>query len=74
MRSFVTCTVHRIFLGSSHGGWEWARHVERIGEMKNAYRSLDGKPEDLGVDGRIILEWVLGKWVGRCGVGSSGSG
>jgi hypothetical protein len=21
--------------------------------------------EDLGVDGKIILEWILGKWVGK---------
>jgi hypothetical protein len=24
--------------------------------------------EDLGVDGKIILEWILGTWVGRCGL------
>jgi hypothetical protein len=35
--------------------------------MGNAYRSLVGKPEgrdhseDLGVRGKIILEWILGK-------------
>jgi hypothetical protein len=35
--------------------------------MRNAYKILIGKPEegdhseDLGVDGRIILEWFLGK-------------
>jgi hypothetical protein len=40
----------------------WAGHVARIGEKKGAYRVLVGKPErrehwdDLGVDGRIILE------------------
>jgi hypothetical protein len=32
------------------------------------------KTEDLGVDGRIILEWILRKYVGRCGLCSSGSG
>jgi len=41
--------------------------------MRNMYRILVGKPngknysEDLGVDGRIILEWILGwkdvEWV-----------
>jgi hypothetical protein len=37
------------------------------GEMRNAYESLFGEPEgkrhseDLGVDGRIMLEWILGK-------------
>jgi hypothetical protein len=34
--------------------------------MRNAYSILAGKPEgknhleDLGVDGKIILEWILG--------------
>jgi hypothetical protein len=38
-----------------------------MGEMRNAYKMLVGKPEGkrslehLGVDGRIILEWILGK-------------
>jgi len=30
--------------------------------------------EDVGVDVRIILEWILGKWVGRCGLDAAGSG
>jgi hypothetical protein len=35
--------------------------------MKNAYNILVGKPEwinyleDLGIDGKIILEWILEK-------------
>jgi hypothetical protein len=40
-------------------------HVERTGERRNVYNILVGKPEgkeslveDLGVDGRIILEWI----------------
>jgi hypothetical protein len=38
-----------------------------MGGMRNAYKILVGKLErtnhfeDLGVDGRIILEWILGK-------------
>jgi hypothetical protein len=45
----------------------WARRVERTGDMRNAYRILVGSmkgiyvSEDLGVDGKIILEWILGK-------------
>jgi hypothetical protein len=35
------------------------------GEMKNAYKilieTLKGRDRDLGVDGRIILIWILGK-------------
>jgi hypothetical protein len=46
----------------------WAGHVAHVREMRNAYKILDGKPErnrqleDIGVDGKIILEWILGKW------------
>jgi hypothetical protein len=29
--------------------------------------------EELGVDGRIILEWLLGNWVGRCELVASDS-
>jgi hypothetical protein len=25
--------------------WGWARHVERMGEKRNVYRLLAGKPE-----------------------------
>jgi len=38
-----------------------------MGDMRNAYKILVGKPkgkilaEDLGVDGKIILEWILEK-------------
>jgi hypothetical protein len=37
-------------------GMRWAGHIARMGEMRNAYNILVGKPEDLGVDGRIILK------------------
>jgi hypothetical protein len=30
--------------------------------------------EDLSVDGKIILEWILGNRVERCGMAASGSG
>jgi hypothetical protein len=38
-----------------------------LGEMRNAHNNLNGKTEgrshleDLGIDGKIILEWILGK-------------
>jgi hypothetical protein len=45
----------------------WAGHVARMGEKRNAYRLLVGKPEgkeDLDVGGWIILGWILGRWDG----------
>jgi hypothetical protein len=38
--------------------------------MRDAYDILVGKPKEryytrnLGVDGKITLEWILGKWTG----------
>jgi hypothetical protein len=43
----------------------WARHVARIGEMRNAYRLLVGKTEGKRLLGRprhsgwIILRWIF---------------
>jgi hypothetical protein len=46
---------------------KWAKHAARKGEMRDVYIILVGKPERTdhseyrGVDGRIILKWVLGE-------------
>ena len=43
----------------------WVGQVARTREKRNIYRVLMGKPEgknkveDLGVDGNIILKWVV---------------
>jgi hypothetical protein len=43
----------------------WAGHVARMGETRNAYRILVGKPEgkrpleDQDVGGWTILKWIL---------------
>ena len=43
----------------------WAGHVACMGERRGAYRVLVAKPEgknhleDLGVDGSVILKWIL---------------
>jgi hypothetical protein len=47
----------------------WARHVTRMGEKRNAYRLLVGKPEgkrplDQDVGGCIILGWLYERWDG----------
>jgi len=42
-------------------------NAERVGDIKTAYKILFGKlkvwdhSEDIGIDGRIILEWILRK-------------
>jgi hypothetical protein len=44
----------------------WVGHIERI-VIRNAYKNLVGKSErkrplgNLGLDGKIILKWILGK-------------
>jgi hypothetical protein len=50
----------------------WAGHAARMGEGRGAYWILVwGDPRegdhlgDPGVDGRIILRWIFGKWDGR---------
>jgi hypothetical protein len=48
----------------------WTGHVARMGEKRNAYRLLVGKPEGkrpqgrLDVGGWIILGWILERWDG----------
>jgi hypothetical protein len=51
-----------------------------MGEGRNVYRVLVGKPEgkdhlkDQSVDGKMGLKWTLGRLVGGSGVDSPGSG
>jgi hypothetical protein len=48
----------------------WAGHVACMGEERNVYKVLMGKPEgknhleDQDVDGRIGSEWILGRLAG----------
>jgi hypothetical protein len=37
---------------------KWARHVERMGEMRNAYKLFVGKPEARRPLGRPRRLWV----------------
>jgi hypothetical protein len=59
----------------------WAGHVARMGEKRNAYRLLVGKPEGKRPLGRPRLRWVdnvmmdlFRDRLGRCGLDWSGSG
>jgi hypothetical protein len=51
-----------------------ARHVARMGEERKVYEVSMGKPEgknhseNQGIDGRIGLEWILGRLMGAGGV------
>jgi hypothetical protein len=52
----------------------WVGHVARMGEGRNVYRVLVGKPErkdhlgDQGIDGRMGSKWTLVRLVGGGGV------
>jgi len=54
MRSYITCTFHKILLG-----WRmrWEGHVSRIGEMRDAYKIVVGKPERNRLLGRPRRRW-----------------
>jgi hypothetical protein len=53
----------------------WTGHVAHMGEMRNASKiwstNLTGRDhsEDLGIDGKKILEWILGKYGGKVWTG-----
>ena len=54
----------------------WAGRVARIGESRGVHRLWVGNLrerdhlEDPGVDGRLILRWILRKWDVRACTGS----
>jgi hypothetical protein len=58
MRSFVTFTLHQImFRVIKSRTMGWARHVADMGEMRNAYNILVGKPEGKRPLGRPRHRW-----------------
>jgi hypothetical protein len=54
---------------------EMGGNVACMGEVRNSLKYLSenlkgrNKAQDLGVDGKIILEWILGKLVGKLWTG-----
>ena len=66
MRISLICTVHPIsfgYLTSRRIGL--VEHIARNGKRIGAYKILVGKPEGrnhleaLGIEGRIILKWIV---------------
>jgi hypothetical protein len=61
----TTGFIRRILRVIKPGMVRWAEQVARLGEVRNAHKILVGNPEerhhfqDLGVDGRLLLEWIL---------------
>jgi hypothetical protein len=61
----MLCTSHQISFGWTSQEDRSAGHIVRIRECRGAYRIVVGRPEgrndleDPGVDGRIILKWIL---------------
>jgi len=55
----------------------WAGHVAGMGEGRGVYRILVGNLKERdelgepGVDGKIILRWIFGKWGVGLWTGSS---
>jgi hypothetical protein len=79
VRSFITCTIHQILLCYNQiKEDEIGRACNGIIEKKTACKILVGRPEGkdplkgIGLDGRVLLEWVLKYGIG-CGLDSSGS-
>jgi len=71
-RSFINCMLHETLLGDRIKKDETG-YAPRMGQMRNAYNILVGKPEgkrSLGSP-RYRRE---GNWVGKCGVDAAGSG
>jgi len=60
------CTSPNITSAIELRRMRWARHVARVGEVRNAFKFWS---EDPGVDVKTTLEWILGKQCGKEWIG-----
>jgi hypothetical protein len=68
MRSCMVCILHPVIVRVIKARrMRLAGHVARMGEVRGAYNISVGNMkggdhwEDLGIDGRITIRWILGK-------------
>jgi hypothetical protein len=57
MRSFMICTLPNITTVTKSRGIRWAGHVTRMGEVRNVYKILVGKPEGKRPFGKPRCRW-----------------
>jgi hypothetical protein len=62
MRNVMICTSHPILFGVKIEKNEIGGAYSVHGGERGVYRVLVWKPEDPGIDGRIILRWNFRKW------------
>jgi hypothetical protein len=54
---------------------KWTVCIIYMEKMRNTYKILvEVSLGDLGIDGSLILKWILRNWVWACGLSFSGSG
>jgi hypothetical protein len=64
MRSFIACTLRQsIIRMMKPRRMKWAGHVAQIGEKRNTYRLLVGKPEGKRPLGKPRHRWTILKWI-----------
>jgi hypothetical protein len=75
MRSLIICTAQKTLFGWSNREWNWVGgHVELYKEFWWGNLRERDHLEDLGVDGRIILNGSSGSGMWGYGLDWSGSG
>jgi hypothetical protein len=72
MRSFITCTLQEILIGSKR--MRWASHIARIRAMRNTYRILAVQHEGKRPRGRPRRRWEDNVRMNLMEIGWEGAG